>query len=155
MGLHCNSALNSGPFIGRISFFRAIGPNRDDLEAIAVELMLPGVVMRYLFGGGGEAGADELPGHATEVLHRLKGNAAAFRAGRRDRHRLGSRRDGAARRAKPTAAAHAILWPHDLVGWPKALDNVSLGFHGPQDVVETSGERHQPSRSIASMNRHH
>jgi hypothetical protein len=60
------------------------------------------------------------------ALHRLEGNAAALRAGRRNGRRLGSRHDSAARRAKPTAAAHAILRPHDLVRWPKAVDHVSL-----------------------------
>ena len=97
------------------------------------------------------------------ALHRLEGNAAALRAGRRDRHRLGSRRDGAARRAKPTAAAHAILWPHDLVRWPKALDNVALGFHGARcrsrRAVGATSPRGFPGAAkratIAGMSWHH
>jgi hypothetical protein len=93
--------------------------------------MQPGVALGYGLGGHGDAGADEFQGTLLKsALQRLEGNAATLRAGRRDRYRLGSRCDGAARRAKPTAAAHAILWPHDLVRWPKALDNVALGFHG-------------------------
>jgi hypothetical protein len=79
-------------------------------------VMQPSVALGYGHGGHGDAGTDELWGTLLKwALHRLERDAAALGAGCRNWHRLGSRRDGAARRAKPTAAAHAVLWPHDLV----------------------------------------
>ena len=53
-----------------------------------------------------------------------------IRARRRNGQWLGSRCDGAARRAQPAPAAHTILAPHDLIRRSKTLDNVPLGFHG-------------------------
>jgi hypothetical protein len=54
-----------------------------------------------------------------------KKDASALRARRRDGHRLGSRGDGAARRATPAPAAHPVFAPHDLVRWPKAFDHAA------------------------------
>jgi DNA-directed RNA polymerase subunit RPC12/RpoP len=72
-------------------------------------------------------GADTLLGCD---LHRFEGDAATLRARRRIGRWVGSDRDDATRRAQPASAAHTILAPHDLIGWPKTLDNVPPGFHG-------------------------
>ena len=89
------------------------------------------------------------------ALHRLKGNAATLRARRRDWHRLGSRRDSAARRAKPTAAAHRSSGRTISSGGPRR-SITSRSVFMAQDVGRTSGRRHQPSRlSRCGEARHH
>ena len=103
------------------------------MPAIRRPTVVASSVVGVLYGGGRPSAFQDVGATHTLLgwgLHRFKEDAATLRARRRNGQRLDSRGDGAARRAEPAPAAHAILAPHDLVRRPKALDHVSLGFHG-------------------------
>ena len=76
----------------------------------------------------------------------LEGNAAALRAGRRNWHRLGSRRDGARTSSEANCGCACDPRGRTISSRGPRRSITSRSVFMAQDVVETSGRRYQPSR---------